>query len=51
MRLTVKRPSTKGLPSFVEYVVVLALGDLVAGRHSVRGLEGAAQRFIIKFSM
>ena len=29
------------------YVVVLVLGDLVTRRHLVRGLEGAAQRFII----
>ncbi len=34
-----------------EYVVVLALGELVAWRHSVRGLEGAAQRFIINLSI
>jgi hypothetical protein len=32
-------------------VVVLALGNLVTWRHFVRGLEGAAQRFIIKLSM
>jgi hypothetical protein len=32
-------------------VVVLALGDLVTWRHFVRGLEAAAQRFIIKLSM
>ncbi len=31
-------------------VVVLALGDLVVRRHFVRGLEGAAQLFIIKLS-
>ena len=29
------------------YVVVLVLGDLVTRRHFVRGLEGAAQLFII----
>ena len=31
-------------------VVVWALGDLVTWRHFVRGLEGAAQRFIIKLA-
>jgi hypothetical protein len=29
------------------YVVVFVLGDLVTRRHFVRGLEGAAQRFIV----
>ena len=29
-------------------VVIVVLGDLVAWRHFVRGLEGAAQLFIIK---
>jgi hypothetical protein len=29
------------------YVVVLVLGDLVTRSHFVRGLEGAAQLFII----
>ena len=28
-------------------VVILVLGDLVTRRHFVRGLEGAAQRFIV----
>ena len=32
-------------------VVIVVLGDLVAWRHFVRGLEGAAQLFIIKLSM
>ena len=32
-------------------VVVLVLGDLVAWRHFVRDLEGAAQLFIIKLTM
>ena len=31
-------------------VVVLALGDLVARRHFVRGLEGDTQLFIIKLN-
>jgi hypothetical protein len=34
-----------------DYVVDLALGNLVAWTHSVRGLEGAVQLFIINLSM
>ena len=36
--------------AYSDCVVVLAIGDLVVWRHSVRGLEGAALRFIIKLN-